>query len=252
MIGWRAVCGRVEVVVTDRFGGVSLAPYGEFNLGDHVGDRPAAVATNRARLTGALRVAPDRLVFADQVHGRKVISVDRPWGPEGPASADGLVTGVPDLVLGALVADCVPVLLADPKVGIIGAVHAGRPGMVARIVDAAIEALTSAGAESILAVIGPSVCARCYEVPAAMRAAAAAVTPESWAVSASGTPAVDVAAGVDAQLARHGIPVVRVPGCTRESPRLYSFRRDGRTGRFAGLIRLHRMPVADSATWQVR
>ena len=252
MIGWRAVCGRVEVVVTDRLGGGSLAPYGEFNLGDHVGDAPEAVATNRARLAEALQVAPERLVFADQVHGRTVLPVDRPWGPDGPMAADGLVTGVTDLVLGALVADCVPVLLADPHSGIIGAVHAGRPGMVARIVDAAVEALTSAGAESIQAVIGPSVCARCYEVPAAMRADAAAVTPAAWAVSASGTPAVDVAAGVSAQLAQHGIPVMRVPGCTRESPRLYSFRRDGRTGRFAGLIRLHRMPVADSATWQVR
>ena len=84
-----------------------------------------------------------------------------------------------------------------------------------------------------------------------LRDDAAAVSPDSWAVSATGTPAIDVAAGVSAQLAEHGIPVLRVPGCTRESPHLYSYRRDGRTGRFAGLIRLHRMPRGDFRSWQV-
>lgn len=251
MIAWRAVRGPVDVVITDRWGGVSAAPYAEFNLGDHVGDAPEAVGANRGALAAAVDVPPDRLVFADQVHGRRVVAVEEPWGTQRPASADGLVSTSPDLVLGALVADCVPVLLADPQRGVIAAVHAGRPGMIARIVDAAVDAMSAAGAVEISAVVGPSVCARCYEVPATMRDDAAAVSPDSWAVSATGTPAIDVAAGVSAQLAEHGIPVLRVPGCTRESPHLYSYRRDGRTGRFAGLIRLHRMPRGDFRSWQV-
>lgn len=251
MIGWRAVRGPVEVAFTDRWGGVSAAPYAEFNLGDHVGDSAAAVAANRAQLAQALSVRPERVVFVDQVHGRRVISVERPWGQSSPVTADGSVSTTTDLALAVMVADCVPVLLADPAARVIAAVHAGRPGMISGIIDSAVTAMTTAGATAIHAVIGPSVCARCYEVPATMRAEAAAVTPDAWAVSATGTPAVDVAAGVSAQLAGHGIPVLRVPGCTRESPHLYSYRRDGRTGRFVGVVRLHRMPVGDERAWQV-
>jgi hypothetical protein len=139
-----------------------------------------------------------------------------------------------------LSADCVPVLLADPVAGVVGAVHAGRPGMVARVVDRAIDALVEAGADphETIAVVGPSVCGRCYEVPEGMRADAASVSPPSATVSWTGTPAIDVAAGVVDQLSARGIRVTWVPGCTRESHDLYSYRRDGSTGRFAGIVRL--------------
>jgi polyphenol oxidase len=86
------------------------------------------------------------------------------------------------------------------------------------------------------AVVGPSVCGRCYEVPADMRDVAARVEPVSATVSWSGTPAIDVAAGVVAQLRAHGVEVRWVPVCTRERDDLYSYRRDGRTGRFAGVV----------------
>mgnify|MGYP003377947024 CR=1 FL=1 len=138
MFAWREDDGPLTRLVTDRLGGASTGPYAEFNLGDHVGDAPEAVGANRGALAAAVDVPPDRLVFADQVHGRRVVAVEEPWGTQRPASADGLVSTSPDLVLGALVADCVPVLLADPQGGVIAAVHAGRPGMIARIVDAGI------------------------------------------------------------------------------------------------------------------
>jgi len=98
--------------------------------------------------------------------------------------------------------------------------------------------MREAGAHAITAVVGPSVCARCYEVPAEMRDAAAAVAPESAAVSWTGTPAIDVAAGVVAQLRANDVAVHWVPGCAREDERLFSYRRDGTTGRFAGVVAL--------------
>ena len=116
---------RPRRVVTDRRGGRSVSPYDSFNLGDHVGDDPAAVAANRARVARELGVGEDRLVWMDQVHGTGVAVVDGPQ--DGPVpGTDALVTATPGLVLGVLVADCVPVLLADPGRGVVAAVHAGR------------------------------------------------------------------------------------------------------------------------------
>jgi YfiH family protein len=149
-----------------------------------------------------------------------------------------MVTTQRGLGLAVLVADCTPVLLADPEAGVIGAVHAGRPGMTAGIIDRAVSAMRQEGAQRLVAAVGPSVCGRCYEVPEDMRAAAAAVTPEAATVSWTGTPAIDVAAAVVAQLRANDVAVHWVPGCTRESEALYSYRRDGRTGRFAGIVRL--------------
>jgi YfiH family protein len=165
-----------------------------------------------------------------------VVVVDRPWGAPGPPPADGVVTATPGLALAVLVADCTPVLLADTSAGVVGAVHAGRPGLTARIVDVAVATMRELGARDIAAVVGPSVCGRCYEVPEELRAAAAEVAPESSARSWSGTPAIDVATGVVAQLAANDVAVQWVPGCAREDVRLFSYRRDGRTGRFAGVV----------------
>ena len=110
--------------------------------------------------------------------------------------------------------------------------------MVQGVVPATVARLRELGATSIEAVVGPSVCPRCYEVPEAMRDEAAAVEPTSASVTWTGTPAIDVAAGVVAQLAREGIALRWLSGCTRERDDLYSYRRDGTTGRFAGVVRL--------------
>jgi copper oxidase (laccase) domain-containing protein len=118
----------------------------------------------------------------------------------------------------------------------VAAVHAGRPGLVAGVVPAAVAAMRGLGADTIDAVVGPSVCGRCYEVPEAMRSDVAAVVPVAATVSWSGTPAVDVAAGVVTQLREAGVTVRWVPGCTRERPDLYSYRREASTGRFAGVV----------------
>ncbi|MGN6300231.1 MAG: polyphenol oxidase family protein, partial [Angustibacter sp.] len=152
-----------------------------------------------------------------------------------PPVADGLVTTLPGVVLLVRVADCVPVLLADPQRGVVGVAHAGRPGMAAGVVGAAVAALRDLGARDLVARLGPSVCPRCYEVPLAMREDVAAGRPETRSLTWDARPSIDVAAGVLAQLAERGVAVRQLPGCTVESDRLYSYRRDGLTGRFAGL-----------------
>ncbi|MDT0452836.1 peptidoglycan editing factor PgeF [Streptomyces sp. DSM 40473] len=229
---------------TDRWGGVSAAPYAELNLGGAVGDDPAAVRTNRRRAAEALGLDPAAVVWMNQVHGNDVAVVDGPWAANGrPAdeipAVDAVVTTRRGLALAVLTADCVPVLLADPVAGITGAAHAGRPGLVAGVVPAVVAEMLRLGAEPdrIVGHIGPSVCGGCYEVPEAMRAEVAEAAPESWATTRRGTPAVDVANGVAAQLGRMGVTGVgRSDVCTMESADHFSYRRERTTGRLASYV----------------
>ncbi|MDK1475599.1 peptidoglycan editing factor PgeF [Streptomyces sp. 549] len=224
---------------TDRWGGVSAAPYEALNLGGAVGDDPAAVTANRARAAGELGIDPGRVVWMNQVHGRQVAAVDAPWPGVGAPPVDGVVTTRAGLALAVLTADCTPVLLADPQAGVIGAAHAGRPGLVAGVVPATVARMTELGARAsrITAWTGPSVCGGCYEVPAALRDEVCAVVPEAHAVTRWGTPAVDVAGGVRAQLAGLGVTSVDDAGiCTLESPDHFSYRRERTTGRLASYV----------------
>lgn len=224
---------------TDRWGGVSAAPYEELNLGGAVGDDPGAVGANRERAATSLGLDPGDVVWMNQVHGTDVAVVDGPWGDAPVPEVDAIVTTRRGLALAVLTADCVPVLLADPVAGIAAAAHAGRPGMIAGVVPAAVAAMTRLGADParIVARTGPTVCGRCYEVPEEMRADVAAVEPAAHAETSWGTPAVDVAAGVHAQLTRLGVrDRERSPVCTRESPDHFSYRRDRTTGRLAGYV----------------
>ncbi|MFW5470264.1 peptidoglycan editing factor PgeF [Knoellia sp. CPCC 206435] len=235
MFFWRDDVGGIRRAFTDRSGGVSEPPYGGLNLGGHVGDAAAAVRENRSRVAAGMGVEPERLVLMDQCHGADVAVVSE--RPDGPLAVDGVVTAQAGLALAVLVADCTPVLLSDDEAGVIGAVHAGRPGMTSGIVPHAVSTMRDVGATRIRAVVGPSVCGRCYEVPLDMREQAASVSPESRAVTWTGTPAIDVASGVVAQLRAAGVDdVTWVRGCAREELSLYSYRRDGTTGRFAGVI----------------
>lgn len=225
---------------TDRWGGVSAVPYEELNLGGAVGDDPEAVRHNRAAVAENLGIDPARVVWMNQVHGRDVAVVDGPWADrEEIPAVDAVVTARRGVALAVLTADCTPVLLADPVAGVAAAAHAGRPGMVAGVVPAAVEAMVALGArpDRIAARTGPAVCGRCYEVPADMRADVAAVEPAAYAETSWGTPAVDVTAGVHAQLDRLGVrDREQSPVCTRESGDHFSYRRDRTTGRLAGYV----------------
>lgn len=237
MYSFRAAEGPVDLAFTDRYGGVSGAPFDALNLALEGDDDPSARAENLRLLVDDF--APGaRVADLHQVHGAGVLFVaDAQTGP--PPDADALVTNQPDLVLLVRAADCVPVLLADPQAGVIGAAHCGRPGLLAGVVPAVVERMRELGATEITAWAGPHVCGACYEVPPEMQAEVAAREPASLATTSWGTPALDIGAGVRAQLERAGTRVVDAGRCTRESPDLYSYRRDGRqAGRLAGVIRL--------------
>ncbi|MBW8481024.1 peptidoglycan editing factor PgeF [Actinomadura parmotrematis] len=238
MITAVALGAGVGAGFTGRAGGVSGAPYTGLNLGGAVGDDPAAVAGNRARAAAALGVDPGRTVWMRQVHGADVAEVDAPFAGEAPG-VDAVVTAAPGVALAVLVADCAPVLLADPVARVVGAAHSGRPGTAAGVVPALVERMAALGADParIAAAIGPAACGSCYEVPEAMREEVAALVPETRATTRRGTPGLDIRAGIAGQLARAGVRDVRIDlRCTIETPDLYSYRRDGRTGRFAGYV----------------
>ncbi|MGC4955284.1 peptidoglycan editing factor PgeF [Actinomadura citrea] len=221
---------------TGRAGGVSGPPFDSLNLGGAVGDDPAAVLDNRRRAAAELGADPERTVFMRQVHGADVAFVT---STDLPGPVDAVVTTVPGLALAVLVADCAPVLLADPAAGVVGAAHSGRPGTAAGVVPALVKAMCERGADParMAAAIGPAACGGCYEVPAEMRDEVAAVVPAARATTSKGTPGLDIRAGVAEQLASAGVTRVTVDGrCTIEDPDLYSYRREGRTGRFAGYV----------------
>ncbi|MEW1645023.1 MULTISPECIES: peptidoglycan editing factor PgeF [unclassified Streptomyces] len=239
MIGQLDTVSGAHFAFTDRWGGVSAAPYEALNLGGAVGDDPDAVRTNRELAAKSLGLDPGLVVWMNQVHGADVAVVEAPWGDSDIPSVDALVTARRGLALAVLTADCTPVLLADPVAGIAGAAHAGRPGMVAGVVPAAVRAMVELGADParIVARTGPAVCGRCYEVPADMRADVAAVEPAAHAETSWGTPAVDVTAGAHAQLDRLGVrDRAQSPVCTRESDDHFSYRRDRTTGRLASYV----------------
>ncbi|RYP83335.1 peptidoglycan editing factor PgeF [Nocardioides guangzhouensis] len=228
--------GPVDLAFTDRHGGVSAVPWDSLNLALEGADDPDATAANVRRVVEDF--APDAtLADMRQVHGAHVHVVDDPAGPR--PDADGLVTARSDVVLLVRVADCVPVLLADPVARVVGASHAGRPGLAAGVVPATVAVMREHGATEITAWVGPHVCGGCYEVPAALQDEVAALVPESRATTTWGTPALDIGAGVRAQLVAAGVTVVDVSRCTRESTDLYSHRRDAvGAGRFGGLVRI--------------
>jgi hypothetical protein len=203
-----------------------------------VGDDPADVAANRSRLAAELGVPEERLVWMRQVHGAHVEVVDGPR-PGAVADTDALVTATPGLVLCVLVADCVPVLLADAEAGVVAAVHAGREGLRLGVVPAALTAMRDLGARpaSTSALLGPAICGADYEVPAAMQAEVARVAPAAAVRTRRGTPGLDLRAGLAEQLQGAGVgQVVHDPRCTVEDRLLYSHRRDGVTGRQAGVV----------------
>jgi YfiH family protein len=239
VIGQRDTVSGAHFAFTDRWGGVSAAPYERLNLGGAVGDDPEAVRTNRELAAKSLGIDPANVVWMNQVHSADVAVVDGPWGERPVPEVDAIVTSRRGLALAVLTADCTPVLLADPVAGVAAAAHAGRPGMVAGVVPAAVRTMVELGADParIIARTGPAVCGRCYEVPEEMRAEVAALEPAAHAETSWGTPAVDVSAGVHAQLDRLGVcDRGQSPVCTRESDDHFSYRRDRTTGRLAGYV----------------
>jgi YfiH family protein len=234
---------RIRRVTTTRAGGASLPPFDTFNLGDHVGDDPAAVAANRDRLAAAIGLPTERLVWMNQVHGDHVEFVD---GPRTGAfdATDALVTTTPRLALAVVTADCVPVLMSDADAGVIGAAHAGRVGAANGVVLRTLEAMLAAGARAanISVLLGPAVSGPHYEVPEQMAVDVEARLPGSRTSTAAGTPALDLRAGIARQLIDAGVTAIDIdPRCTVADRALFSHRRDAPTGRLASLVWMDRV-----------
>jgi len=229
---------RVRRVVTSREGGWSPAPYDTFNLGAHVGDEGETVQANRARLAQLLGLDRGWLAWMHQVHGDAVTVVGST--PPNPAPVcDALVTATPGVALVVLAADCVPVLLADPDSGVVGAAHAGREGVRRQVVARTVEAMVELGAtpQRMDVLLGPAICGSCYQVSEAVANQVEATVPGVASRTGTGARALDLRAALAVELGRLGVTqVVSDPRCTAEDPTLFSYRRDQITGRQAGVV----------------
>lgn len=231
---------RIRRLFTTRKGGYSVAPYAGFNLGDHVGDDPDAVARNRQHLAELINLPLERLVFMEQLHTTEVAVVTGPV-TEPVEATDALVTTEPDLALVVLTADCVPVLCADEKNGVLAAAHAGRHGARNGIMSATLDAMLDLGAEldHIHVLMGAAASGERYELPAAMAADLEQRLPGSLTTTLQGTPGIDLRAGLAREVISRGVMGVHIhPVCTIESLNHFSYRREGTTGRQAGVVYL--------------
>ena len=221
-----------------RRGGVSVGPFESLDLARTVGDDPEAVAENTRRFERAIG-GPARLYEVSQVHGDTIVEVsDEPVLDVRTIEADGLLTRTAGAAVAVRTADCVPVLLADPKTGAVAAVHAGWRGVEARIVPLAVERLGHP--TRLLAVIGPHIRLDAFEVgPEIAERIAAVAHGEPVVEDRDPRPHVDLARTLRAQLARAGVERIDdVGGCTHaEADRFFSHRRDrGNTGRHLSAI----------------
>lgn len=236
----------VRAGFTNRSGGCSTGDRAGLNVALHVGDDPGHVAENRRGLAAWVG-AP--VVFGRQVHGVRCALVPDDGLPrpdpyvadlgEREEGLDALVTSRAGIALGVVVADCVPVLMADVEAGVAAVAHAGRPGLLAGVLSCAVAVMRAAGArpERVRAALGPAAGPCCYEVPQAMQDDAGAVLPLTRARTTRGTPSLDLRAGCRAALEAEGVRDIQlVGGCTIEDESFYSYRRSPVTGRFAGVV----------------
>ena len=219
----------VRMVFTGRAAG---------NLASHVGDDPEAVSANRQRLAGSLGLKTEQFVWMEQLHTNTVTVVDKQQ--DAPVEAtDAIVTTAENLALCVLVADCVPVLLADPYAKVIAAVHAGRIGARNGIVKNTVEEMRKLGAAagSIHALLGPAAAGESYEVPQEMAEDVENHLPGSKTRTKKGTPGIDVRAGLIRQLLSLGVTRIDAhPADTITDETFFSYRREKETGRQAGVI----------------
>lgn len=223
----------VGACVTTREGGVSLTPYESFNLGDHVGDDPAAVTENRRRLSDTFSIKP---AWLKQVHGVAVAHAD----PDHVAEADASWSATPGIACTAMTADCLPVLFCDRAGTRVAAAHAGWRGLAAGVLEATLDSLALAP-EDVLVWLGPAIGPQAFEVGLEVRDAFTAQHPEAAAAFVPGaTPAklmADIYALARIRLAARGVHAVYGGGlCTVTDPRFFSYRRTPQGGRFASLV----------------
>ena len=214
---------------TESTGGNSTGAFISRNLALHVGDQPENVGSNRRSLSDEIGLP---IQFMEQVHGDHIEVIDE--FTQSSPTADALVTSNPQIALAVMVADCIPLLLANQ--GSIAAVHVGRKGLLNGVWHRAIVKMRELDSSPISAVIGPSICGRCYEVSPEIFAEVTQLFPRAAAETIQGTPSLDLASALTCELEKIEIDVLTIARCTVEESSLYSYRRDGVTGRQAGVI----------------
>jgi YfiH family protein len=225
---------RVKALVTTRNGGLSAGPYASLNLGLRVNDDPETVERNRTLLRGHLPAEPRWL---RQVHGNRVVDAAR---VQQPVEADAATSRTPDTVCAIMVADCMPVLLADRTGTVVGAAHAGWRGLAAGIIENTVQSMAVAPS-TLVAWLGPAIGPAAFEVGADVRDAFVGQDPGAASAFADHKPGkwlADLFALARRRLHVTGVTDVHGGGlCTVSDPRrFYSYRRDGTTGRMAALI----------------
>ena len=237
---------RVRALITTRVGGVSVAPFGSaagggMNLGMGSGDERAAVLANRARLRTVLPAEPGWL---KQVHGARVVDAAAAATASSPLEADAAITDQPGVVAVAMMADCMPVLLADSHGRGVAVAHAGWRGLAAGVIQASARALRERLGEPsarLIAYLGPAIGPDHFEVGAEVREAACSRLPgaaTAFVPCGTGKYLADLFALGRLALVQAGVDAVFGGGvCTHcDATRFYSHRRDRVTGRHAALI----------------
>ena len=227
---------RLKLGFTTRFGGVSEGAYEGLNLAGHVGDLPANVAKNREILVEQIGVAPSNLKFMNQIHSNRV-EILRNLDDELPP-CDGVITALRGVALCVLVAACSPVLIADERRGVVAAVHAGRAGVTGKICTNALSLMKSEfGCEAgdLRVFVGANIKARNYEV--------GELDLGEFNHYKNGGK-FDMEAALRDEFAQLGVGRAEFdPRCTFETGGLFSYRRDGVTGRFCGFIMNKPVPM---------
>lgn len=224
----------VRALSTTRLRGVSTGPYHSLNLGDHVGDLPAHVAENRARVAAHLPAPP---LWLSQVHGVRV--VDAALAADGEP-ADAALVRLPGRVCAVMTADCLPVLFCHSAGQVVAAAHAGWRGLAGGVLEATLAAMEVPGDE-VMAWLGPAIGPTAFEVGDEVRAAFVAADPaaaSAFVARAEGKWLADLYALARLRLRACGVAAIYGGDrCTvSEAGLFFSHRRDRVTGRMASLI----------------
>lgn len=247
--------GLVHTVFT-RLGGVSRAPFDSLNVGNTVGDDPAAVTENHARVYAHLGLSAGQVTSPRQIHSNRVVVITGDQAGATIPDSDGLVTAAPRIALLLRFADCQPVLLYDPAHHALALVHAGWRGLAQGIARRAVEAMSQAFGtrpRDLLAGLGPAIGPCCYTVGDKVAAAMGYVLPDwSGAMTSRGEDqwSLDLSAANAQQLAAEGVQQIEQAGlCTAcHQDEFYSHRGgNGRTGRFAVAAYLETGPEPEAA-----
>jgi len=236
---------RIMVVFTTRQGGVSPKPFNSLNLGFHVGDLQNNVEINRERLLSDLNLDINNLTTAEQIHGNIPTVIEENLVGRGAKSfadsipgTDALITAIEDVPLALFFADCVPIILVDPKMRNVAIIHAGWRGIVGNIISNTINTLNECcGTRSsdLIAFIGPSIGKCCYEVSEELQEQ----FKKRFNAKIYNTK-IDLPEYAETELKEKEVPgrqITRLDYCTScRNDLFFSYRREQKTGRQAGIV----------------